>query len=1841
MRRFDDGGTDSYSANRYRGQHGQISFITGSGAEESKLQSSDGAPSLSNSTVLPTSLAPVLDFQRRGRPPSPTRRRDDVIDVDTAYTKPTIAPYMQQQQPPPSRYYPLPSAQLPPPPPPSSSSYNVDSMVALLYELRSSLSSEQEQRKLLHAQLSELRASTQVTLSDLRSSVVRVVDDVKSSEGRLLQLSGRVKEVEVQSTVEGRLQEKSERIDERALLAQQSALQKVVADLHSQLEEQGQRHREDLDLVHREHQRALTTVKEQAMDARQVTEERMAQQAELFSSRLQVAMERMEGGGAGREEVAALTQRMAALQGECSAMELSLREMRDMSRREGDDATSKGDWVRTLMSEQMHTQGRALQEKLDVLEEGRRALTAAQQREAAALRDELDRRLKEAAQAQAALAEREREGREELEGRVQHALKVATTGLSSLIKDTVTSLSSHPTSPPTSPHPSHLSSTLSSLNDSHSELEAVLRAEIKTRMKLQHQSKARLDLLQGQVEGLKAMVGEEGGEVRKVREELKEEGRKLEKLKERMRELKTKGEEGLEREHRAVAEVEKRVQSVEEMRRRVDGSMDEVRRKVEVMEELRRRVDQLEAERQKASEVDELKRRVEAVERDTRKLEHVDELRRDVQDIQRSKLPALDALAQQLTSLKQAAAERERTSAGQQQALTKEVQGEVSSLRTKVEALERGLTDRVRELDRAQRDDERSAHSSMAAAETEWRREVEGLRREVKDAAGAVVEEVRRMEEDKRGELADELVELERRVKARVEGVMAEVAELKGERRKEEEEREAEESMMSGALEARAVLDDMVSAVEHSHQQQRVDHLRQHLDEQLIRLDERVQQCEAALGAHAQPMVPAQQEPQRGEELQQLRSAVTALQQAVQQQQQQVEQREEGWKQQMQATRVELLKESKEATVSAKELLAAISVRVVALEDAGSTKDDYGAEMSSRLLQQLTEVEVKLSRMGNEWAALQAQQRKPEPDSSPPSARGDGEVDAALRADVTAITDSQREVIARVEQLSEKIHVLAIKHAELGLQLAAAAASDAVEALPQPAVAQRVPTARRPSIAPELASQMSYLQQAVTSQLKELGYQVQQQQSLIDAVRAQVDAQAAAAHHRRPSEVAERGSLAKTPADVDAARAEQLQPHIAAQLADITSRLSASEQWRAGVEQAVEAAASEQRRLQLAVDELKERLGSLQSRPSGSVSAAASGFGDSGIVLLASVASRASTANPAAGEPRARPSIDAQLASQSDQVEQWQQRSTADVAALQARVNDLDARLAAESTSQASSGDRSWMSALEQLQQSTASQLAQLSHRTSEEVEAHAKYVDTQLQHLHTAQQHVELAVQRLKESRPAQSVQLQQPSATDAQLSALQQQLTQQVRELEEKVNQLSAQLPPASFPLPSADLPSISISSSSSSALVPAMSERVDAAEQRVSQLVSHVQRLESTQSALRSEEAKEMEAIVQRISSMYQNNAAEQAAVHEELSTLRLNVEELTSASELKHAQLVALDEAIGDELRHVLDDMHAMQAAVVRVEGEGKAELLLLQKRTRDLEGTLGRLHAKLNTTVTGDAATASTEEMDSASRPSSSTSTTKQQWAPLLSYREHREKPRQAPEQPLQPPYPAPRQGQESRQEAVRTATSMASLRMEADDGSHDAPALQPAHHSHVSIDHGAHQLLQDRPLTSIDDLYEPPTPAAAAAVQAVKPLLVPEPTLAVNRPGSRASLSSAPPRPAASAETVPELAKNLSYRAPTTAAAKPESKAAAQATAGMTAPLSVADGLSVSGSRVAGVSGAGSMPVPEWRSADGGQPRKGSQSGAGGVLGLRGGKASPTKLVPASRSQSRYENELQ
>jgi hypothetical protein len=415
MRGFNDGGgVDSYTANRYRGQHGQISFITGQATPEESKQPVDtfiqSPTSPTNNTASSTSsypLAPVQDFQRRGRSQSPPRRRDDTIDLDLSHHKPQHQPAIIPYQPQPtSKYMPYPSPASPP-------TYNIDSIVALLYDLRASLTSEQEQRKSLHAQLTEMRSSTQSNLSDLRSSLGRVSEDVKGGESRLLQLNGRLKEMEVQSSVELRLQEKSDRVDERALLGQHQNLQSIVNDLRQQLEEQGQRHRDDLELVHREHQRAMVAMKEQAMDVRQGMEDRINQQAEVMAQRLQVAMERMEGGAGSREELASLTGRMASLQGECSAMEVTMREMRDMTRREGDDAHSKGDWVRTVMTEQLQQQGRAIQDKIDTVEEGRRTLHQAQQREMVAMREELDRRLKDVQTGQGQAMEREREARED------------------------------------------------------------------------------------------------------------------------------------------------------------------------------------------------------------------------------------------------------------------------------------------------------------------------------------------------------------------------------------------------------------------------------------------------------------------------------------------------------------------------------------------------------------------------------------------------------------------------------------------------------------------------------------------------------------------------------------------------------------------------------------------------------------------------------------------------------------------------------------------------------------------------------------------------------------------------------------------------------------------------------------------------------------------------------------------------------------------------------------------------------------------------------------------------------------------------------------------------------------------------------------------------------------------------------------------------------------------------------------------------------------------------------------------------------------------------------------
>ena len=2110
MRRFDDRGSggDSYTTNRHRGQAGQISFITGGGStEESKTadafpaaasSSFNGPTSASSSSASQYALAPVQDFERRGRSQSPPRRRDDVVDVDTSYNT-AVAPFTRQQQPPlSSKYYQYPppaSSSAAPSSSSSSSSHSVDAMASLVYELRASLSSEQEQRKLLHAQLTELRASTQSHLSDLRSSVLHVAEDIKGGEGRLLQLTGRLKELEVQSTVESRLQERSDRVDERAQQAQHSGLQALVSDLRAQIDEQSARHREDLEAVHREHQRAVAAVKDQAVDARQAMEERMAQQAELFSQRLQVAVERIEGGGPSREEVASLTAKMAALQGECSGMEVSVREMRELSRREGDDASSKGDWVRTLMTEQLQTQGRTIQDKIDSVEEGRRTVHAAQQRELTAVREELDRRLKEASLLQAQAAEREREAREDVEVRVQAALRAATSGLSSLVKETVASLAASSSTPPASPRQSSsspssssLSSTVASLSDAQSELESVLRAEIKTRMKAYNKTKARIDLLQGQLEGVKAMLGEEGGEVKRIREELKEEGRKLERFSQRVKDIKQKAEDGLEKERRAVADVEKRVASVEEVRRRMDGSVDEVRRRVEGVEELRRRLEALEAEAKrdrgtdgltrriealeadgrKAQAIDELKRRLDALEGDGRKLQAIDELRRDVSDIQRGHLPAIDGLSKALDTLKQDRAEHDRALTAQQQTAAKAVQDEMSALRQQLQALERASDDAARELARAQKDDERARRSGTEKDE-EVKREVEGLRREVKEKVAQMTSRVLKVEHQEQHEqrevegvsramqqLKDELREVERATKARVEQLQAEVVGLKSAAaagasvaaagRTEDGERpdvhEEEEAMMN-ALEARNVLDDMVHAIDQQQQQQRIDDLRQHLNAQLLKVEHRLEQCESAVAAtrtdHSQPRKPSLTAPApalrqptpppamppqltqsahdlRGaEEVQQLKAVVTGLQQQAHAQ----HKAESGWREQL---RSDALKEAREQGVGVKEALVGLTSRLELLEETGPRKDDYAEEMSRRVLQQLTEVEVRMARMDREMAVLQAEARKSEPSSWPSTARGpsDGEepdaaavaaaADAsAARQHAATLEVNQHETDALVSQLSGRLNELAIRQAELTEQLSTLAASPSpaasppmhptsLSAPPRPSISHH-----RPSLAPEFAAQMGYLQQAVTSQIGDLAFQVQQQQKTIEGLRQQLALSAEGGNRRGTvskgrgvGEAAERGTILpanRQSTEADHARADGA---LQATVAELSARMTAAdeerEKWRGGIETAMGNALLEQQHLQRSLELLKDRVHTLHAKPNASTAGAppshrhSSTFTDSDSALIASVDShdRASTGNPAAPsvasvDARSRSvSLEAALASQVSTFDHFQQRVTGEIGELSWRVNELANQLKAPAPTDAlavqpSTGGQSpinaegaWQSAMDHLHQTTSSQIGELSWRLNEvaglvdslkraHVEAPATavqppqraaaaahvpaavpegveserpatavngevrelrsdfqhvqqvvsgqvgelswkvsalqerfeswkeqltqplqqrsdaeqprtsrteasipeapssteagqveegglesrvvhlehaviaqigeisfrfgaqhdafkaHIGQQMDLLTAAQQHVELVMQRLNHrvqslppaAAPALPTQPDAPVAVTApsdeaavaelgsQLSALQQLLTTQVGELSFRLNELSATVQQLSSAAPQPPPPTSTLNDTVTvhtlqhvvdavqstledhlqtavtqlttriDALTPpphphvtdpspspdpatsALSDRVAATDARLSSLSTHVQQLEDAQMAVRASEEKEMEGIVSRITSIYQHSRDEDAATHSDLVALRTAVDDLRSTVHTRDAQLIALDEAVGEELRAVLDD-------IVRVEGEGKGERLLLQRRLRELESVLSRLYLR----VTGkplssptDSSRSTTEAAEPSPRPSTSSDAGNKRYAPLQSFRGQRDRPKAQGEAQAEernagafsfafanvdgsaaPPMDS------GRVDSERSASAMASLKMDdgdlAEDGlSHSAAALLPmhpgsAHHGHVSIDQAAGDALfdaQHKSASSVDSMYDPLSPPAAPTSQSS----VPPPI--VNPPASVAALSVDPSSAAA------------------------------------------------------------------------------------------------------------------
>ena len=591
----------AYNANRYRGQHGQINFITGAPQtpEEYKSNLPDTQP---NSSTAGYALAPVQDFQRRGErnrsrsPPPPRRANNDVIEVDLGQYKqqPTIAPYTHTQ-PPTSKYLSYPTSS-PVVLPAVSSTQSADSLLPIVYELRSSLVAEQEARKHLEVQLHEIRMAQQAAIGEMKATVGAVGDEVKGGESRWLTLSARVKEMELATTMEGRYSERSDRLDAREQATQQQSVVAAITELRGQMDEREQRYRDELEATQREYSRTIAAMKEQQLDTRQLQEERWQQQMDTMQQRVQLLVEKAESSSATAADVTALVNRLSSVEANSNSLDSALRQLTDATRREGEEVSSKGEWLRGVMMEQLEGRAKVVEGKIETVEEGRRLMLAAVQKEITAMRDEMDRRMRDVQSAVATANEHERQRGDDMEVRVQAAVKQAYSSLSAVIKDTVSALNSRVSEleGTVGGTDSSLASTVQSMSESHAELESVLRAEVKTRMKSYNKTKAQLDLLSGQVSTLKQMVGTEDGEVRKVAAEVKATEVKLERMKERVKEIRAKSEEEMEKERRMVDEVKRRVDGLEEMKRRVEAVEAEAgKAKRGELEEVRRDVDEL------------------------------------------------------------------------------------------------------------------------------------------------------------------------------------------------------------------------------------------------------------------------------------------------------------------------------------------------------------------------------------------------------------------------------------------------------------------------------------------------------------------------------------------------------------------------------------------------------------------------------------------------------------------------------------------------------------------------------------------------------------------------------------------------------------------------------------------------------------------------------------------------------------------------------------------------------------------------------------------------------------------------------------------------------------------------------------------------------------------------------------------------------------------------------------------------------------------------------------------------------------------------------------------------
>ena len=130
-----------------------------------------------------------------------------------------------------------------------------------------------------------------------------------------------------------------------------------------------------------------------------------------------------------------------------------------------------------------------------------------------------------------------------------------------------------------------------------------------------------------------------------------------------------------------------------------------------------------------------------------------------------------------------------------------------------------------------------------------------------------------------------------------------------------------------------------------------------------------------------------------------------------------------------------------------------------------------------------------------------------------------------------------------------------------------------------------------------------------------------------------------------------------------------------------------------------------------------------------------------------------------------------------------------------------------------------------------------------------------------------------------------------------------------------------------------------------VTSLESELVATSNRLSSLVAKVQRMEESATQLRSTEAAEMEDIVNRITAIYKKSK-------DDIASLQAAVTDIRHGMEAKEVQLKRLDEHVVDDIRRLMDDM-------VRVDGEGKGERLLMQRKLREIEHALSLINSKLN------------------------------------------------------------------------------------------------------------------------------------------------------------------------------------------------------------------------------------------------------------------------------------------